>query len=172
MCALAIMNHSSRFLMMCECQVTASHNGEPDNGIKMVDASGGMLAQSWEGRAQALANAAPADAAAVLADACDAAAAELRAELGAELGSSGSFLALPCVVLVGMDTRSHSPKLAELAKRGAALAGAMVRGALLSLRVASHAVLPTEHYRKPLSSAPRPPGAVAVRVSRWWTSAW
>ena len=32
--------------------VTASHNPEPDNGIKMVDPGGGMLAQSWEARAQ------------------------------------------------------------------------------------------------------------------------
>lgn len=31
--------------------VTASHNPEKDNGIKMVDYDGGMLAQSWEGYA-------------------------------------------------------------------------------------------------------------------------
>lgn len=31
--------------------VTASHNPERDNGIKMVDCDGGMLAQSWEGYA-------------------------------------------------------------------------------------------------------------------------
>ena len=47
-------------------QVTASHNAEPDNGIKMVDSSGGMLSQDWEGLAQAVANAAPADALAAL----------------------------------------------------------------------------------------------------------
>lgn len=28
--------------------VTASHNGIEDNGVKMVDPDGGMLAQSWE----------------------------------------------------------------------------------------------------------------------------
>lgn len=28
--------------------VTASHNAEPDNGIKMVDPNGGMLSQDWE----------------------------------------------------------------------------------------------------------------------------
>jgi phosphoacetylglucosamine mutase len=28
--------------------VTASHNAEPDNGIKMVDPDGGMLDASWE----------------------------------------------------------------------------------------------------------------------------
>ena len=28
--------------------VTASHNPVEDNGLKMVDADGGMLAHSWE----------------------------------------------------------------------------------------------------------------------------
>ena len=28
--------------------VTASHNPIEDNGVKMVDVDGGMLAQSWE----------------------------------------------------------------------------------------------------------------------------
>lgn len=35
--------------------VTASHNAEPDNGIKMVDPNGGMLSQDWEGYAEVLA---------------------------------------------------------------------------------------------------------------------
>jgi len=37
--------------------VTASHNAEPDNGIKMVDPDGGMLDQAWEVYAVSLANA-------------------------------------------------------------------------------------------------------------------
>lgn len=28
--------------------VTASHNPEPDNGVKLVDPQGEMLEQSWE----------------------------------------------------------------------------------------------------------------------------
>lgn len=32
--------------------VTASHNLEPDNGVKMVDPNGGMLSQDWEGHAE------------------------------------------------------------------------------------------------------------------------
>lgn len=28
--------------------ITASHNGIEDNGVKIVDADGGMLARSWE----------------------------------------------------------------------------------------------------------------------------
>jgi len=37
--------------------VTASHNAVEDNGVKMVDPEGGMLAMDWEGHAAALANA-------------------------------------------------------------------------------------------------------------------
>uniref|UniRef100_H2YFB2 Phosphoacetylglucosamine mutase n=1 Tax=Ciona savignyi TaxID=51511 RepID=H2YFB2_CIOSA len=37
--------------------VTASHNPEHDNGVKLIDPQGEMLAQSWESLATALANA-------------------------------------------------------------------------------------------------------------------
>jgi phosphoacetylglucosamine mutase len=37
--------------------ITASHNPEPDNGVKLIDSSGGMLQQSWEEFATKLANA-------------------------------------------------------------------------------------------------------------------
>jgi len=37
--------------------VTASHNSVEDNGVKMVDPEGGMLAMDWEKHAAALANA-------------------------------------------------------------------------------------------------------------------
>ena len=36
--------------------ITASHNPECDNGVKLVDPMGEMLAQSWEGIATKLAN--------------------------------------------------------------------------------------------------------------------
>lgn len=37
--------------------LTASHNRVSDNGVKIADPSGGMLSQSWEPFADALANA-------------------------------------------------------------------------------------------------------------------
>ncbi len=37
--------------------VTASHNPEGDNGVKLVDPMGEMLQQSWEPMATELANA-------------------------------------------------------------------------------------------------------------------
>lgn len=36
--------------------ITASHNPEPDNGVKLVDPMGEMLEQSWEKWATKLAN--------------------------------------------------------------------------------------------------------------------
>jgi len=37
--------------------VTASHNAVEDNGVKMIDPAGSMLAIEWEGHAATLANA-------------------------------------------------------------------------------------------------------------------
>lgn len=36
--------------------ITASHNLEPDNGVKLIDPDGEMLEQSWEEIATRLAN--------------------------------------------------------------------------------------------------------------------
>ncbi|CAI7851055.1 unnamed protein product [Closterium sp. NIES-54] len=41
--------------------VTASHNPAKDNGVKIADSNGGMLAVAWEAHATRLANAATAD---------------------------------------------------------------------------------------------------------------
>ena len=37
--------------------VTASHNAAPDNGVKIIEPTGGMLIQSWEPYAERLVNA-------------------------------------------------------------------------------------------------------------------
>ena len=74
--------------------VTASHNPEPDNGIKLVDSDGGMLAQSWEAYATAVANAPEA---------------KLSDELAKVVATEGINDTGPRgLVLIGQDTRSHS----------------------------------------------------------------
>ena len=88
--------------------VTASHNPVKDNGVKIVDPSGAMLAMDWEAKAEAVARA-PAS--------------RLRGVL-ADIGSGAG----EATVVVGCDTRPHSKRLEALVKRGAAAVGAAVVG--------------------------------------------
>lgn len=44
-------------LAVIGAMITASHNAEPDNGVKLVDPHGEMLEASWEVIATRLANA-------------------------------------------------------------------------------------------------------------------
>eukprot|EP00904_Undaria_pinnatifida_P011484 jgi/Undpi1/7466/HiC_scaffold_22.g09939.m1 len=97
--------------------VTASHNAEVDNGIKMVDPSGGMLSQDWEGHAEMLANAPNGKVSEALAQICtkeNILLVQVKNEEGKEC--------TPCVY-VAKDTRPHSPKLAALALHGIKLVG-------------------------------------------------
>jgi phosphoacetylglucosamine mutase len=94
--------------------VTASHNAVEDNGIKLVDPDGGMLAPEWEVYAAEMANATSgADATAV----------------------AKSIAARPCIaptdpkavyVHLARDTRPHSKHLADLAALGIRSCGGQV----------------------------------------------
>ena len=83
--------------------ITASHNGQNDNGVKIVDYDGGMLSQSWEPYAQTLAN-----------------------DLAEDFFHSISFISLAegcdenakAIVILGRDTRSHSKELSDCCKAG------------------------------------------------------
>uniref|UniRef100_A0A7S4USW1 Phosphoacetylglucosamine mutase n=1 Tax=Alexandrium monilatum TaxID=311494 RepID=A0A7S4USW1_9DINO len=77
--------------------VTASHNPERDNGVKLVEPMGEMLPVEWEAHATALANAHDDNLAAAI------------AELMSSLGVDATVRA---EVVVGRDTRSSSPSLA------------------------------------------------------------
>jgi len=89
--------------------VTASHNPEHDNGVKLVDPDGGMLDAAWEPRAARVVNAATAqDALALIQQLYDEAVAQSAAS--ASGSGSGSASATP-LVLTARDTRSHSERL-------------------------------------------------------------
>ncbi|XP_066110222.1 phosphoacetylglucosamine mutase isoform X2 [Saccopteryx bilineata] len=78
--------------------VTASHNPEEDNGVKLVDPLGEMLAPSWEEHATCLANAEEQNMQKVLMNICKKAAVDLQ---------QAAF------IVIGRDTRSSSEKLAQ-----------------------------------------------------------
>lgn len=89
--------------------ITASHNLEPDNGVKLVDFNGGMLDQQWEPLAVKLVN-------------CT------NATFGAEYSNivqHHSLADTTCsrsgVVLIGRDTRPHSAKFYHCMQTGALL---------------------------------------------------
>lgn len=81
--------------------ITASHNPECDNGIKLSDSNGGMLPLEWEEMATKFVNA-------------DRYVLKAKPKMGA------------MVVHIGRDTRSHSLALAQLAVRSAVSFGAVV----------------------------------------------
>nr|AUX15087.1 phosphoacetylglucosamine mutase [Sogatella furcifera] len=100
--------------LKCNCQtiglmITASHNKEEDNGVKIVDPMGEMLEQSWEELATELAN--------VDDDKLDTVLSDIVEKQKIDLSKTGS-------VFVGQDTRPSSDSLARAALTGiAALSG-------------------------------------------------
>ena len=111
---LAVLRSRARGGLAIGLMVTASHNPEPDNGIKLVDPDGGMLDQSWEVHATTLANA-PDDS---VASALESIAAAVGVQSGQEAVVTESGR-----VLVARDTRPHSARLASLALEGAVRIG-------------------------------------------------
>lgn len=83
--------------------ITASHNLEPDNGVKLVDPDGEMLEQSWEEIATRLANVSDN---------------ELESTTGQVIKEVNADMSLKASVFIGMDTRYTSPRLAAAAANG------------------------------------------------------
>jgi phosphoacetylglucosamine mutase len=98
--------------------ITASHNAEPDNGMKLADSHGGMLDAAWEEHAVTLANAPDSQRALSF----------IHTLLSKHVvENQGNTKKLPeMVVHVGRDTRAHSPPLAALVIRAARAMGATV----------------------------------------------
>ena len=107
--ALAVLRSRARGGMAVGLMVTASHNAEPDNGIKLVDPDGGMLDVSWEVHATKLANAPYSGVQAALDT--------IAKSVGVASSGSGGR------VLLARDTRPHSARLCGLALEGVAHAG-------------------------------------------------
>ncbi|KAM9355189.1 phosphoacetylglucosamine mutase isoform 1-T2 [Pholidichthys leucotaenia] len=78
--------------------VTASHNPEEDNGVKMIDPMGEMVTPTWEEHATRLANAEHEEIVTILETIKDKEAINLNQE---------------AVVFVGRDTRNSSPRLSQ-----------------------------------------------------------
>ncbi|KAM6184721.1 phosphoacetylglucosamine mutase [Rhynchocyon petersi] len=88
--------------------VTASHNPEEDNGVKLVDPLGEMLAPSWEEHATCLANIDEQDMQKALVDISEKEAVNLQED---------------AFIVIGRDTRSSSEKLAQSVIDGVTVLG-------------------------------------------------
>lgn len=83
--------------------ITASHNPENDNGLKLVDPSGEMLESSWEKIATDLVNIDDKD---------------LVPALRKIINDLEIDNTLPATIILGRDTRISSPRLSEIASEG------------------------------------------------------
>jgi phosphoacetylglucosamine mutase len=92
--------------------VTASHNEAPDNGVKLVDPTGEMMAQSWEALATRVANADEKSVAETLQ--------AIISELNIKTDGARAR------VFIARDTRASSPHLNALVIAGAEALGAQV----------------------------------------------
>ena len=109
---LAAMRSQSMNARCIGLMVTASHNAECDNGVKLVDADGGMMTQSWEPYAVELAN---------THDVSD-----IMTLLEKIAQMEGIITTTASVVIIGRDTRPHSEELANCIVLGARAFGAIV----------------------------------------------
>lgn len=83
--------------------ITASHNPEPDNGVKLIDPMGEMLEKSWEKLATDLVNVSDND---------------LESEISKIIKSQNINIVSASNVFVGMDNRYHSPGLLKAVSDG------------------------------------------------------
>ncbi|KAJ2664874.1 hypothetical protein IWW48_000488 [Coemansia sp. RSA 1200] len=108
---LAALRSQSKQGQMIGVMITASHNEERDNGVKLVDPMGEMLQQSWESHCTRIANAeSDADVVAVLAAVAE---------------SEGIDLEVTPRVAYARDTRPSGPMLQTALEGGLAALGAL-----------------------------------------------
>lgn len=100
---LAVLRSRAKAGQVIGVMITASHNPEVDNGVKLVDPAGEMLEQSWEVIATQLANVPDND---------------LQKEVETIIREQNIDNNIKAPVYVGMDTRFHSPMLAKAVMNG------------------------------------------------------
>lgn len=100
---LAVLRSRFKNGQIIGVMITASHNPEVDNGVKLVDPMGEMLEQSWEAVATKLANVDDK---------------ELEKEIEHIIRDFSIDQTIKARVYVGMDTRYHSPMLARAVLNG------------------------------------------------------
>ncbi|XP_043216071.1 phosphoacetylglucosamine mutase-like isoform X2 [Amphibalanus amphitrite] len=106
--------------------ITASHNPQPDNGVKLVDPQGEMLEAAWEAIATDLVNVSDA---------------ELGQKLKSIVESKGIQWSNPAHTVVGRDTRPSSPALLRAVLDGiAALKGEVVDLGIVSTPIVHYVV--------------------------------
>lgn len=108
---LAVLRSKAKNGASIGVMVTASHNPEEDNGVKLIDPSGEMLESKWENLASELVNAKDDDLKVSLES--------IVQEAGIDNNHQGS-------VLIARDTRSSSPQLAKAVVDGAETLGGLV----------------------------------------------
>eukprot|EP01084_Bolivina_argentea_P274866 468629_1 len=96
--------------------VTASHNDEVDNGVKIIDPSGEMMEHSWETLATEMANKSEDEVLNFLQSKYEENQSEAKSNDDAKSDDNDKIPK----VFIGRDTRPHSPKFAELIAKGAA----------------------------------------------------
>ncbi|XP_077501822.1 phosphoglucomutase 3-like protein nst [Amblyomma americanum] len=104
--------------------ITASHNPEDDNGVKLIDPMGEMMETDWEILATELANAADSS---------------LESVLDRIVAATNINLQEPSNVYLAYDTRVSSPQLAEAVSDGIKSIGGVVR-------TFGHLTTPQLHY--------------------------